>query len=81
MSKIHQAFESGKAFIAFITCGDPDLETTAAVVRTAAANGWGFLFPTRPRKDRLFRAQIFARFRAGSRRIRSLISSGSSERM
>lgn len=39
MSKIHQAFENGKAFIAFITCGDPDLETTAAVVRTAAANG------------------------------------------
>ena len=39
MSKIHQAFERGKAFIAFITCGDPDLETTAAVVRTAAANG------------------------------------------
>ena len=39
MSKIHQAFESGKAFIAFITCGDPDLETTAAVVRAAAENG------------------------------------------
>ncbi|MBQ7437137.1 MAG: tryptophan synthase subunit alpha [Oscillospiraceae bacterium] len=39
MSKIHQTFESGKAFIAFITCGDPDLETTAAVVRSAAANG------------------------------------------
>ena len=39
MSKIHQAFEKGKAFIAFITCGDPDLETTAAVVRAAAANG------------------------------------------
>ena len=39
MSKIHQAFENGKAFIAFITCGDPDLETTAAVVRAAAANG------------------------------------------
>lgn len=39
MSKIHQAFERGKAFIAFITCGDPDLETTAAVVRAAAANG------------------------------------------
>ena len=39
MSKIHQAFENGKAFIAFITCGDPDLETTAAVVRSAAANG------------------------------------------
>ena len=39
MSKIHQAFEKGKALIAFITCGDPDLETTAAVVRAAAENG------------------------------------------
>ena len=39
MSKIHQAFEKGKAFIAFITCGDPDLETTAKVVRAAAENG------------------------------------------
>ncbi len=39
MSKIHQAFDNGKAFIAFITCGDPDLETTAAVVRAAAENG------------------------------------------
>lgn len=39
MSKIKKAFERGKAFIAFITCGDPDLETTAAVVRAAVANG------------------------------------------
>ncbi len=39
MSKIREAFEKGKAFIPFITCGDPDLETTAAVVRAAAANG------------------------------------------
>ena len=39
MSKIDKAFENGKAFIAFITCGDPDLETTAAVVRSAAENG------------------------------------------
>ncbi|MDE7062413.1 MAG: tryptophan synthase subunit alpha [Lachnospiraceae bacterium] len=39
MSKIASAFENGKAFIAFITCGDPDLETTAAVVRAAADNG------------------------------------------
>lgn len=39
MSKIGKAFENGKAFIAFITCGDPDLETTAAAVRAAAANG------------------------------------------
>ena len=39
MSNIYRAFENGKAFIAFITCGDPDLETTAAAVRAAAANG------------------------------------------
>ena len=39
MSKIHHAFEHGKAFIAFLTCGDPDLETTASAVRAAAGAG------------------------------------------
>ena len=39
MSNIAKAFEKGKAFIAFITCGDPDLETTASAVRAAADNG------------------------------------------
>ena len=39
MSNIRKAFENGKAFIAFITCGDPDLETTAAAVRAATENG------------------------------------------
>ena len=39
MSNIKSAFENGKAFIAFITCGDPDLATTAAAVRAAVANG------------------------------------------
>ena len=39
MSNIRKAFENGKAFIPFITCGDPDLGTTAAVVRAAAENG------------------------------------------
>ncbi len=39
MSNIAKAFENGKAFIPFITCGDPDLETTAAVVRAAVDNG------------------------------------------
>ena len=39
MSKIQQAFASGKAFIPFITCGDPNLETTAECVRAAVANG------------------------------------------
>ncbi len=39
MSNIRKAFENGKAFIAFITCGDPDLGTTAACVREAVKNG------------------------------------------
>lgn len=43
MSNIKKAFENGKAFIAFITCGDPDLETTAAAVRAAAENGADFI--------------------------------------
>ena len=39
MSRISSAFAQGKAFIPFITCGDPDLETTAACVRAMAAAG------------------------------------------
>jgi tryptophan synthase alpha chain len=39
MSRIKSAFENGKAFIAFITCGDPDLDTTKRAVREMAANG------------------------------------------
>lgn len=39
MSKIKEAFAKGKAFIPFITCGDPDLETTEKIVRSMVANG------------------------------------------
>lgn len=39
MSKIAAAFEKGKAFIPFFTCGDPDLETTERLVREAAKQG------------------------------------------
>ena len=39
MSNTQKAFENGKAFIAFITCGDPDLETTAKAVCAAVKNG------------------------------------------
>ena len=39
MSKINSAFQNGKAFIPFITCGDPDLEITEKIVRAAAENG------------------------------------------
>ena len=39
MSKIASAFDHGKAFIAFITCGDPDIDTTGRAVRAAVENG------------------------------------------
>ena len=39
MSNIQKAFENGKAFIAFITCGDPDLDTTKRAVKAMADAG------------------------------------------
>lgn len=39
MSRINEAFANGKAFIPFITCGDPDLDTTKEIVKSMAANG------------------------------------------
>lgn len=39
MSRIEAAFQQGKAFAAFITCGDPDLETTKALIMAMADAG------------------------------------------
>ena len=39
MNKFQKAFEKGKAYIGFITCGDPDLTTTEKAVLAAAENG------------------------------------------
>ncbi len=39
MSRIKKAFERGKAFIAFLTCGDPDLETTEQLIKGIADAG------------------------------------------
>lgn len=39
MSNIRKAFENKKAFIPFVTCGDPDLTTTGEIVRAAVENG------------------------------------------
>lgn len=39
MNKIQNAFAQGKVFIPFITCGYPNLETTAACVREMVKNG------------------------------------------
>ncbi len=39
MNKISAAFQNGKAFIPFLTCGDPDLETTENCIRAMAEAG------------------------------------------
>lgn len=39
MSKITEVFKQGKAFIPFVTCGDPDLETTAKLVKAMEQSG------------------------------------------
>ena len=39
MRSIKEAFAKGKAFIPFITCGDPDLESTKRMVKTMVENG------------------------------------------
>lgn len=39
MNKISKAFENHKAFIPFITCGDPDLETTKQTILEMVRNG------------------------------------------
>lgn len=39
MSRIKEAFRNGKAFIPFVTCGDPDLETTARIVHAMVEAG------------------------------------------
>ncbi|TCS80071.1 tryptophan synthase subunit alpha [Pectinatus cerevisiiphilus] len=39
MTKIQDAFKNKKAFIAFITAGDPDLETTEKIIISMVQNG------------------------------------------
>lgn len=39
MSRLSEAFGHGRAFVAFVTCGDPDMDTTYEVVRAMEAAG------------------------------------------
>ena len=39
MSHLQTAFDHGKAFIAFLTCGDPDLESTERFIEAIAGAG------------------------------------------
>ena len=67
MSKVRQAFARGKAFIPFVTCGDPSLAVTEALVCAMAEAGADLIelgFPTRPRRGRSFRRRTNVRSRA-----------------
>jgi len=39
MSNIYKAFENKKAFIPFVTCGDPSLEVTKEIIKAMALSG------------------------------------------
>lgn len=69
MSNIVKAFEHGKAFIPFITCGYPDLETTEKIVYAMVDAGadlieLGIPFSDPTQKAGLFRRQISVRWPA-----------------
>ena len=77
MSNISKAFENGKAFVAFITCGDPDLETTVKAVKAAADNGadlveLGIPFLIQQQRAQSFREQIYVLSGAALPQTRSL---------
>ena len=51
MTKIADAFANGKAFIPFLTCGDPDLETTEKLIGAIAEAGADLIEPGIPFSD------------------------------
>lgn len=66
MSRIQEAFNGKKAFIPFITCGDPDLETTEKLVYAieeagAALIELGIPFSDPTAEDRSYRRRISGR--------------------
>lgn len=43
MNRIEEAFRKGKVFIPYIACGDPDIDTTKAIVREMVMKGAGII--------------------------------------
>ena len=64
---IKKAFGKGKAFIPFITCGDPSLEVTERIVYAMEEAGADLIelhFQIRQQKARSFRRQMYGRSQA-----------------
>ena len=67
MSRIQKAFENKKAFIAFLTAGDPSLDKTEEYILEMERAGADLIeigIPIRSRRDRSFRRRISGRFPA-----------------
>ena len=65
--RITEAFAHGKAFIPFITCGDPSLEVTEQLVYALEEAGADLIelgIPIRRQKDRSFRRRMSVHFQA-----------------
>ena len=59
MSKIKEAFKNGKAFIPFITGGDPDLETTKKLIIEMQNAGADIIEVGIPFSDPIAEGQLF----------------------
>ena len=64
MTDIKSAFQNGKAFIPFVTAGDPDLETTEKLLIEMSKNGADIIE---------FRRLTSVLFRQAQQQIKSLI--------
>ena len=77
MSKIAKAFENKKAFIPFVTAGDPTLDVTEQLLYDMQKAGADlkseFRFQTRQQKDQSFRRQMKERLLKDAQRIKFLI--------
>ena len=85
MSKIGQAFKKGKAFIGFLTAGDPSLEKTYEYIMTMEKAGAdlieiGIPFPIPLPKASLSRKPIYGLCSRGRALTTSLISLSASVR-
>ena len=61
MNRIQQVFENKKAFIPFITAGDPDLSVTEALVPAMAEAAHAYLFVGPRGTGKTSTARIFAK--------------------
>lgn len=78
MTDIKSAFQNGKAFIPFVTAGDPDLETTEKLLIEMSKNGADIIEIGIPFSDPIAEGVVIQEltsvlFRQAQQQIKSLI--------